>query len=169
MGEAVTETSRLSLERASPEDVAALVGIGTPEVVRFLGGTPWTEASVLDDLALWRTIEDRLGITTWVVRLRETGEVIGICGFAGTNQPWLRFDVVIEVGWTLGRPWWGQGMATEAAQAAIAVGLDLYPRERFIAKCHVDNAASERVMHRMGMRRVGLVHHRNTTIICRFT
>jgi ribosomal-protein-alanine N-acetyltransferase len=58
--------------------------------------------------------------TTWAIRLRETGELIGTCGFAGTNMPWLRFDTVIEVGWTLGEQWWGRGLATEAASAAVS-------------------------------------------------
>ena len=61
---------------------------------------------------MWRDIEERLGITTSAVRLRESDEheqLIGSCGFAGTNVSWLRVDVVIEIGWTFVRPWWGQG------------------------------------------------------------
>lgn len=153
----VVESSRLVLERWRDDDVTDLAAIGTAEVVRFLGGTPWTIDAARESIELWRQIENRLGITTWAVRLRGSGELVGTCGFAGTNAPWLRFDFVIEIGWTVGRTWWGQGIATEAASAALAYGQTRYESRRFISKCHIENSASERVMNRIGMRRVGVV------------
>jgi RimJ/RimL family protein N-acetyltransferase len=153
----IASTERLTLETWSDDDAADLAAIGSAQVVRYLGGEPWTEATARSLIALWRGIEDRLGVTTWAVRLRSSGELVGTCGFAGTNAPWLRFEHVVEVGWTLGRPWWGQGLATEAAGAAIGVGLGRIPPDRIISKCHVDHVASERVMQRIGMRRVGVV------------
>lgn len=166
---AIAESPRLVLESWSDEDVEDLAAIGTGEVVRFLGGADWTTATAHESIQLWREIEDRLGITTWAVRLRDSSELIGTCGFAGTNVPWLRFDFVIEIGWTLARPWWGKGLATEAAAAALACGLERYPPERIVSKCHIDNAASERVMHRIGMQRVGVVQGAwpEPTILCR--
>lgn len=153
----VAVTDRLVLDRVADDDAEDLAGLGTVEVVRFLGGTPWTVSSVRESISIWRDIEERLGITTWVVRTKESGEIVGTCGFAGTNVPWLRFDAVIEIGWTLGRRWWGQGLATEAARAALGVGLTTYQPEQFVSKCHVDNLSSEKVMQRIGMRRVGVV------------
>ena len=153
----VAETSRLLLREWSDADVGPLAQIGTAEVVGYLGGTPWTATTARDSIALWRQIDSRLGVTTWAVCERASGDLIGTCGFAGTNVPWLRFDFVIEIGWTLGSRWWGQGFATEAAVAALDVGLGRYPRERFLSKCHIANKASERVMRRIGMHRVGIV------------
>lgn len=169
MGPVVAKTRRLLLTEWDDEDVEQLAGIGTEEVVRYLGGTPWTTDSARDSIALWRQIDARLGVTTWAVRQRDTAELIGTCGFAGTNAPWLRFDFVIEIGWTLARPWWGQGVATEAAQTALALGLARYARERIVSKCHIGNGASERVMHRIGMRRVGVVQGNwaEPTVVCR--
>lgn len=157
VGSVVATTARLVLQRFTDGDVDALVGLGTPEVVRYLGDEPWTASTARQSIGLWRQIEQRLGITTWAVRLRGSGKLIGTCGFAGTNAAWLRFDFVIEIGWTLGRPWWGRGLATEAARAALDVGLAAYPAERIVSKCHIDNLASERVMQRLGMRRIGVV------------
>jgi RimJ/RimL family protein N-acetyltransferase len=171
VGSTVDVTPRLVLEGWTDADVEALARIGTAEVVRYLGGAAWTTATALESIELWRQIQERLGITTWAVRLRETDELIGTCGFAGTNVTWLRFEFVIEIGWTFGRAWWGRGFATEAAQAALRVGLARYPAERIIAKCHIDNTASERVMHRIGMHRVGVVRgdFAAPTIVCRLT
>jgi RimJ/RimL family protein N-acetyltransferase len=153
----VAESSRLLLRRWSDADVEPLAQIGTAEVVRYLGGTPWTVTTAQESIDLWRQIEGRLGVTTWAVCERGSGDLIGTCGFAGTNMPWLRFDFVIEIGWTFASRWWGQGYATEAALAALDVGLRRYPQERILSKCHIENHASERVMQRIGMHRVGIV------------
>ena len=166
----VAETSRLVLTTWAADDVEPLASLGSAEVVRYLGGTPWTSSTARESIELYQQIEQRLRITTWAVRLRNTGELIGTCGFAGTNVPWLRFDFVIEIGWTLGRPWWGQGLASEAGQAAVGLGLARYPSEHIISKCNIRNAASERVMYRIGMRRVGIVQGSwpEPTVLCRF-
>lgn len=166
----VVETERLVLDRWADDDVIDLARLGSPAVVRFLGGTPWTPDSVRESIDLWRGIEARLGISTWAVRMRDSGELIGHCGFAGTNVPWLRFDFVIQIGWTLGQAWWGRGLATEAAAGALQYGQRRYERARFISKCHIDNDASERVMRRLGMRRVGVVQGvwPAPTVIARF-
>lgn len=166
----MVETSRLVLERWSDDDVGDLTRIGSPDVVRFLGGTPWTIESARESIELWRQIEERLGISTWALRVRDTGELIGTCGFAGTNVPWMRFDFVIEIGWTLGEPGWGRGYATEAASGALRYGETMYEPRRFVSKCHIENAASERVMYRIGMRRVGVVQGAwpAPTVIARF-
>lgn len=166
----VARTGRIALERFRDADALQLADIGTAEVVRYLGGTPWTTQTALESIALYREIEERLGITTWAVRTVDSHQLIGTCGFAGTNAGWLRFDFVIEIGWTIAQPWWGQGLATEAAMAALAVGLRRFGREQIVSKCHIANAASERVMHRIGMRRVGVVRGGwpAPTIVCRF-
>ena len=153
----VAETPRLVLRGWTDHDVEPLAQIGTADVVRYLGGTPWTTATARDSIDLWRQIDERLGLTTWAVCDKATGELVGTCGFAGTNMPWLRFDFVIEIGWTIGSKWWRRGLATEAASAALEIGLRRYPRERFLSKCHIENYASERVMERIGMHRVGVV------------
>lgn len=153
----IAETERLVLQRCTEDDAQEMAAIGTPEVVRYLGGMPWTEATALESIRVWRDIERRLGVTTWAARSRSTGELVGTCGFAGTNVPWLRRDMVIEIGWTLARRFWGQGLATEAARAALSRGVEVHDATRIISKCHVANAASERVMHRIGMRRAGVV------------
>lgn len=62
-----------------------------------------------------------------------------------------------ELGYWIGVPYWGRGYATEAAQAMVGYGfteLDLYR----IHACHLaPNAASGRVMQKLGMTREGLL------------
>ena len=66
---------------------------------------------------------------------------IGLCGaHSHGNGP-------IEVGYWLGRPYWGKGFATEAARAVTAVAQGL---GRVTAGHFVDNPASGRVLEKVG-------------------
>jgi RimJ/RimL family protein N-acetyltransferase len=58
----------------------------------------------------------------------------------------------VEIGWRLGRPHWGRGYATEAAQAALQFGVSTCRLERIISIRHIANDASKRVMDKLGMR-----------------
>lgn len=59
-----------------------------------------------------------------------------------------------EVGWILNRRFWGNGYAGEAARAVMAWAREVCGVRRFIAQCDAENAASWRLMERLGMRRV---------------
>ena len=126
MTSTVARSERLVLRGWDDADVGDLAAIGTPEVVRYLGGKPWTEATGRESINLFRSIGETLVVTTWAVELRSTGELIGTCGYARTNVDWLRRDYVVEIGWTLGRPWWGRGLASEAARAALGLAMPEY-------------------------------------------
>jgi RimJ/RimL family protein N-acetyltransferase len=83
--------------------------------------------------------------------LRATGELIG---FTGLAVPELFPEVMpaVEIGWRLGRPFWRQGLATEAARAALRFGLIDRGLERIVSIAQVGNDASERIMGKLGMR-----------------
>jgi RimJ/RimL family protein N-acetyltransferase len=71
----------------------------------------------------------------------------------------------LEVGWVLGRRWWGHGFATEAARAALDHAFCSLDARRVISLIHPENGRSIRVAERLGERyerRVELsrtVHH----------
>ena len=55
-----------------------------------------------------------------------------------------------EVAWTLGRPYWGKGYATEAARAAMAYGFSTHDFGELISLIDPANAASQGVAIRLG-------------------
>jgi RimJ/RimL family protein N-acetyltransferase len=61
-----------------------------------------------------------------------------------------------EIGYVLNPEFQGQGFATEAARALLGVGFDGFGLHRIHARCDARNAASWRVMERLGMRREAL-------------
>jgi len=62
----------------------------------------------------------------------------------------------LEVGWALARPYWGQGIATEAAKASLDYGFRHYPVTKLISTIHADNRPSQRVAERLGETRSGV-------------
>lgn len=80
----------------------------------------------------------------WTIRATDDDTAIG--------QVSLRFDGHrATLGYVLARAFWGRGLATEAARAAVAAALELPHIELVWAYCDVDNRASARVMEKAGM------------------
>lgn len=62
-----------------------------------------------------------------------------------------------ELGYLLGRQWWGRGLATEAARAVVEWAFQSLALHKVYARAHVDNRPSWRVMERLGMTREGVL------------
>ena len=69
----------------------------------------------------------------------------------------VRLGEGAELGYVLARAEWGKGYMTEAVRAVIEQALALPPTYRVAAICDVENAASARVMEKVGMLREGIL------------
>ena len=58
-----------------------------------------------------------------------------------------------ELGWILDKRYWGHGYACQAAERVMAFGRDTLKITHFVAHCDSENAASRRVMEKLGMKR----------------
>lgn len=56
-----------------------------------------------------------------------------------------------EVAYCLGKPFWGQGYATEAARESLAYGFHTLHLNEIIGLTHVDNKASQKVLLKVGL------------------
>ncbi|MBW3597293.1 MAG: GNAT family N-acetyltransferase [Planctomycetes bacterium] len=72
-----------------------------------------------------------------------------------------------ELGYWIARPYWSHGYATEAAREVVRYAFEAYDLHRIVAHYLVGNAASGRVMEKIGMRREGLLRH-HVKKWCRF-
>jgi RimJ/RimL family protein N-acetyltransferase len=86
----------------------------------------------------------------WAITLKENGELIGMTGL---RINWFKADL----GYVLGRPWWGHGYATEAVRPIVDWALSQPSIYRVWAMCDVDNLASARVLEKVGMSREGVL------------
>lgn len=94
--------------------------------------------------------------STFVIALNDTGKVIGTIGFM-----WLQQDNrSAEVGYSLNRAYWNQGLMTEALRAVLEFGFTKLNLNRIEAQHESDNPASGRVMAKAGMRHEGLLRQR---------
>ena len=160
----VLETGRLRLRplRGSDlDDYAALYA--DPEVLRYLGcgPEPWDRGRCWRHLAFQKGHWDLAGAGLWAVEHRETGEFLGVIGFAAP-EGWPGF----ELAWILTRRRWGHGYATEGARAALAHAFTTLEKDRVISLIHPDNAASIRVAERIGERLQGRIHHFGRDMLC---
>jgi RimJ/RimL family protein N-acetyltransferase len=155
----VLETERLILRPPVPEDAEPLASMyADPEVMRYLGdgrtlSPRETHRSVRRMIEGWKA--DGFGLFTTV--RKEDDAVLGRVGLIVWDpETWqtTRADAEgpteLEVGYTIGRPFWGQGYATEAAAASRDFALEQLGADRLIALIIYGNDASENVARKLG-------------------
>jgi RimJ/RimL family protein N-acetyltransferase len=155
-------TSRLRLRAWRDADVEHLAAIyADPESVRYLRyyDLDGTRAQVERFKAHWV----RHGFGLWAVEHRATGRFIGRVGLMH-HDDWTASPHDAEVGWVIERDMWGQGLASEGGAAALAFGTQ-QGLKRFVSIAHVDNAASQRVMEKLGLVRVGETVWRDSPVV----
>jgi RimJ/RimL family protein N-acetyltransferase len=141
------ETDRLILRMFREDDLEPYARIwADPDVMRYLGdGKPLTRSEAWRQMAMilghWRL----RGYGPWAVEERATGDLIGRIGLFNP-EGWPGF----EVGWVLGKPYWGRGYATEGARRALEYAFTELGRDHVISLIHPANAASIRVAERIG-------------------
>ena len=150
----VAETRRLRLREWGEGDADRFYAVmNTPEVMRWLGG--------VQDRATWDAAVARLlsyqrdfGHTFWLVERRDDGDLLGFCGLKRVNADGAGpITGDHEIGWRLRQSAWGQGIAKEAAIAALDLAFDRFAAPHVVALTVEGNQTSWGLMHRLGMSR----------------
>lgn len=124
----IAETPRLLLRELSPDDVGALAEIlGDPKVMEFSTNGPCTEDDTRQFIDWCLHSYRDHGFGQWAVVDRLSGAIIGFCGLSHLE---LDGAQEIEIGYRLAPSVWGQGLASEAAGAALEYGF---------SHCHIDS------------------------------
>lgn len=151
------ETERLVLRPVTADDAAAVFAYASnPNVTRF---TLFETHRTIDD-SRWFVVDyvrsryasqepDPLAITL----REENGRMIGSIGAHWVSQP----DGTMELGYTIGEPYWGRGLVVEACRAVVRHVFIDYAVERLQARVISGNAASERVLQKLGFTREGVL------------
>ena len=145
------ETARLRLRQFTHADLAALTRIvGDAEVMKYLGNPPGpitaeeSEAFLGGMMAHWA----RHGFGRWAVVERATGRLIGCAGFR-------LYEGVPELNYLLDKSCWKAGLGTEVAEACLRHGFTRHGFESVVAFARPENAASRRVLEKVGARYEG--------------
>ena len=149
-------TERLELRPMRRDDEEALHRIwsdpSTLAALRF--DEDYTLAMTRQRIADKRAHQAFHGFAIWTVVERWSGDVVG-----DTGIQMLEDGPDVEIGWRMAPDRRGRGYATEAARTALDAGFGTIGLDRIVAVTHPDNAASRRVMEKLGMTLVGPGHH----------
>ncbi|MCW5520991.1 GNAT family N-acetyltransferase [Aureitalea sp. L0-47] len=114
-----------------------------------------------ESIALIRRLQahfELYGYCYFAVDLWETGEFIGFIGLA--NQNWeSEYTPCVDIGWRMKRSAWGKGYATEGAMACIEAAKDKFGIDEVLAFATDTNIGSQKVMQKIGMKKIGTVQH----------
>jgi len=146
------ETPRLLLREFRPDDFDAYAAMmADPDVTRHLGdGRPLGRAEAWRQMAMFAGHWSLRGFGLWAVEERATGAFAGRIG-CFEPEGWPGF----EIGYTLARPFWGRGYASEGAAASLRYARAELRRDRVVSIIRPGNAASIRVAERLGARAEG--------------
>ncbi len=124
-----------------------------PRYFRFYPWTGRAEAGVRDLVQKFvdMQVERPRRRFQMAIALRESEKLIGSCGIRRK----LGNDWEAELGYELAPEYWGRGYATEAARAMIDFGFKELGLHRVYAWCIADNAASAKILERLGLRLEG--------------
>ncbi|GAA0479047.1 GNAT family N-acetyltransferase [Streptomyces sp. NPDC046215] len=147
-------TPRLTLRRWREDDLGPMAAINAdPEVMRWIAdGSVRGRGETAAGIAEWEREWEERGVGLFAVEVRETGE---LAGFAGLSVPSYLPEILpaVEIGWRLGRPFWGRGIATEAARSVLHFALRDRGLARVVGVHQIGNDDSEKIMRKLGMRR----------------
>jgi ribosomal-protein-alanine N-acetyltransferase len=152
------ETERLILRRMTLDDARAVFAYASdPDVTRYV---IWNMHRTIEDSKrfLRSLVEgyENAEAADWGIVCKENGKFIGGCGIVGWSPEHAR----AELGYVLSREYWGRDLMPEAVRAMIRFGFERMGLNRIEARCIAENAASARVMEKVGMSHEGTLRQR---------
>jgi len=142
---AILETERLVLRAPKASDIGRYMPlIRDFDVAKNLSRVshPYTEDDACEFMIRasvgWTTGEDY----PFTILRKEDGRLVGMCG-VHPARGW-------EIGYWIGKPYWGKGYATEAGARVAAHAFETLGAGRLAAKWFHDNPASGRVLEKLG-------------------
>lgn len=144
------ETARLSLRRFVFDDAPFVVELlNQPSFIRNIGDRG---VRTVDDARRYlhdgpMAMYEKYGFGLWRASRRTDDVFVGMCGL-------LKRDILpdVDMGYAFLPEHWGQGYAFEAADATVALGARKFGLKRIIGVVSDHNAASIRVLEKVGMR-----------------
>jgi len=147
-------TARLVLREFVPGDWPDVLAFQRdPRYLRYYAWTGRGEAEAREFVQMFVSQQSERPRRRFqlAITLPDIGRVIGDCGIR--RKP--RNEWEADIGYELSPEHWGRGYATEATRALVDFGFRELGLHRISSWCIADNAASARVLERLGLRQEG--------------
>ncbi|MGW2254414.1 GNAT family N-acetyltransferase [Kitasatospora sp. NPDC001660] len=146
----------------TPEDLDALYALyGDPEVTRYLPFEPHDRETCADQLALYleeAMEEERDTYRLAVTRRADADDPADATPIAHASLTLGEYRSAC-LGYVLSRDVWGLGYASEIVRLLCELSFDHLGLHRLAARVDVDNAASAKVLAKLGFQLEGRVRH----------
>ena len=145
------KTNRVGFSEWTPEDRELAEQLwGDADVTQWICASGRFSPKDIEE-RLEREIENlrEHRVQYWPIFELQTNELIGCCGLRTYREGQY------EIGFHLRPPFWRQGYAVEAARAVIGYAFTVLQAESLFAGHHPCNAASRRVLDKLGFRYIG--------------
>jgi [ribosomal protein S5]-alanine N-acetyltransferase len=142
-------TARLGFRCWSEADLPLALKLwGNVETTRLIGG-PSSPAQIAERLRREISTMREFEVQYWPMFFLRTAEHVGCGGL----RPHKLEEGILELGFHLLPDYWGQGLAVEAARGIITYAFDSLGAKALFAGHHPENAASRRVLEKLGFAR----------------
>jgi ribosomal-protein-alanine N-acetyltransferase len=152
-------TRRLVLGRFFPEDALELQRLAGDRAIADTTLSiphPYTMDHALAWIDTQRREAVRRRSTNFAVRVSSGASLVGSVGLRDIDPEHLQ----AELGFWIGREWWGSGYATEAAREVVRFGFEELGLNRIYAHHMARNPAAGEVLRRIGMQQEGVLRER---------
>jgi [ribosomal protein S5]-alanine N-acetyltransferase len=147
-------TARLLLRPFAETDADAIYALqSNARVLHYWDSPPWTEYSqAAAFIAACRKMEEDGSGARFAVETRNSNSFVGWCSMFRWNPVYRS----LGIGYCFDEPVWGNGYATEAVRAMLNWAYESLDLNRVEAELDTRNAASARVLEKLGFEREGL-------------
>ena len=166
LGTKTIETERLILRKFTIEDAPAMYAnwASDPVVTKYLTWQPHESVDITRMIITeWVASYEREDYYQWAIELKGFG-IIGSIGVVDICESAKE----AELGYCIGRSYWGKGIMPEAVKAVLGFLFDKVGFRRITAKHDIENPNSGRVMEKAGMKYEGTLRqagHNNRGIV----
>jgi len=162
-GTITLETKRLVLRRFNKNDAAAAFHswTGDSDILKYMRWKPHKNKNETRSIiSRWIIKYYKPTFYQWAIEIKETKELIGTITLFVINE----YDLCGDVGYCIGKKYWGKGIATEALNAVLKLAFMDVGFNRIETYHSISNPASGRVMEKCGMKFEGIARQKYKSI-----
>jgi len=157
----VLETERLYLRYFKKGDGDHFFSLNNhPEAIKYTGDQPFKTLKKAHEFIASYDAYEKTGIGRYAVIRREDDAFLGWCGLKYNEDVDL-----VDVGYRFYPKYWGNGYATESAEAVLDYALNTLKIPQLIARTHADNIRSQKIAKNIGLLPIEEITHQGVKII----